>query len=110
MWAIKWFLSVILILVILGFALQNSEQTVSVVFLSDAWRYDGVQLWMVIYISFGLGVLFWLMVSIFQVLELKNEIRRLKKNQQEMESELDSLRNLSIGDDDAEFGMKEEGV
>ena len=110
MWAIKWFLSVILILVILGFALQNSEQTVSVVFLSDQWKYDNVQLWMVIYISFGLGVLFWLMVSIFQVLDLKNVIRRLRKNQHEMESELESLRNLSIGDDDTEFGMKEEGV
>ncbi len=108
MWAIKWFMSVILILVILGFALQNSEEAVSVALLT--WKYDAVQLWMVIYISFGLGVLFWLMVSIFQVLELKNVIRRLKKNQHEMESELDSLRNLSIGDDDAEFGLKEEGV
>ena len=108
MWAIKWFLAVIMILVILGFALQNSAQRVTVVFLGDMWRFDSVQLWMVIYASFGLGVLFWLVVSIFQVLELKTQIRRLHKEQMEMQSELDSLRNLSIGEDDTGFDIKEE--
>ncbi|MFQ5648874.1 MAG: lipopolysaccharide assembly LapA domain-containing protein [bacterium] len=108
MWAIKWFLAVIMILVILGFALQNSSQRVTVVFLADMWRFENVQLWMVIYASFGLGVLFWLVVSIFQVLELKGQIRRLNKTQLEMQSELDSLRNLSIGEDDTGFDLKEE--
>ncbi len=108
MWAIKWFLAVIMILVILGFALQNSGTSVNVVFLGDTWQYNGVQLWMVIYASFGLGVLFWLVVSIFQVMELKNQIRRLKKVQVEMQSELDSLRNLSIGEDDSGFDLKAE--
>ena len=108
MWALKWFLAVIMILVILGFALQNSEERVSILFLQDLWRYDNVQLWMVIYASFALGVLFWLFVSIFQVIELKTVIRKLKREQLEMQSELDSLRNLSIGDDDTGFGLKQE--
>lgn len=108
MWAIKWFLAVVMILVILGFALQNSAQRVDVVFLSGIWQYNNVQLWMVIYASFGLGVLFWLIVSIFQVLELKGVIRKLKKSEVEMQSELDSLRNLSIGEDDTGFDLKEE--
>lgn len=108
MWAIKWFIAVVMILLILGFALQNSAERVTVVFLSDTWQYQGVQLWLVIYASFGLGVLFWLIVSIFQVLELKGEIRRLKREQVEMQSELDSLRNLSLGDEDADFDLKEE--
>lgn len=108
MWAIKWFLAVVMILVILGFALQNSDQRVSVFFLGDTWHYEAVQLWMVIYASFSLGVLFWLAVSIFQVMELKAVIRRLNKEQVEMQSELDSLRNLAIGEDDASFDLKEE--
>jgi len=108
MWAFKWFLAVVMILVILGFALQNSSQQVDVVFLFDVWTFQAVQLWLVIYASFGLGVLFWLVVSIFQVLELKTTIRRLKKSKDEMQSELDSLRNLSIGDDDTGFELKEE--
>ena len=108
MWAVKWFLAVVMILAILGFALQNSSEPVKVVFLSNTWEATNVQLWMVIYASFGLGVLFWLIVSIFQVLELKNLIRRLRKEKHEMQSELNSLRNLSIGEDDAGFDLQEE--
>ncbi len=108
MWAVKWFLAVITILVILGFALQNSSTPVNVVFLTGTWEAQAVQLWLVIYASFALGVLFWLAVSIFQVLELKNVIRKLNKRHTEMQSELNSLRNLSIGEDDAGFGLQEE--
>ncbi|RMF58737.1 MAG: LapA family protein [Calditrichaeota bacterium] len=108
MWAIRWFLAVVLILVVLGFALQNSSQEVSVVFVPNVWQYSGVQLWMVIYASFGLGVIFWLIVSVFQVLQLKAEIRRLRRSNEEIQHELDSLRNLPIGDDDTGFDIKEE--
>lgn len=108
MWAIRWFLAVVVILMVLGFALQNSNETVDVVFLSNVWQYQNIQLWMVIYVSFGLGVLFWLIVSIFQVLQLKNEIRKLKKNYNEMYQELESLRNLPIEEDDGDFDIKEE--
>ena len=109
MWAVKWFLAVIMILAVLGFALQNSSQTVSVVFAPvEGWQTDNVQLWMVIYASFGLGVLFWLVVSVFQVLQLKNEIRKLQRSNDEIQNELDSLRNLPIGDDDTGFDIKEE--
>lgn len=108
MWAIKWFLGAIVILLVLGFALQNSSQQVTVTFLSGSWQYDNVQLWMVIYASFGLGVVFWLIVSIFQVLELKGEIRKLRRANEEIQSELDNLRNLPIGEDEGDFDLKEE--
>ena len=108
MWAIKWFLAVILILLVLGFALQNSNQQVTVVFLSDVWEFQQVQLWMVIYCSFGLGVLFWLVVSVFQVIQLKSEIRRLKKRNRAIQNELDNLRNLPIEDDESGLSIAEE--
>jgi uncharacterized integral membrane protein len=108
MWAVKWVLAVVVILLVLGFALQNTQESVTVVFLSDAWQYQNVQLWIVIYMSFALGVVFWLAVSIFQVMQLKGEIRKLHKSNGEMQLELDSLRNLSIGDDDTGFDLKEE--
>jgi len=105
MWAIKWFLAVVVILAVLGFALQNSGQDVSVVVLNSVWQ---GQLWMVIYASFGLGVLFWLIVSVFQVFQLKGEIRKLMKINHDMQHELDSLRNLPIGEDDMGFDIKDE--
>jgi len=108
MWAIKWFFAVILILAVMGFALQNSTQTVDVTFVKNVWQYQSVQLWMVIYVSFGLGVLFWLVVSVFQVLELKSEIRTLNRSHNDMINELDSLRNLPIAEDDVGLEIKEE--
>ncbi len=108
MWVIKWILAVVVILVVLGFALANSEQVVTVVFLPNVWQYGNVQLWMVIYASFASGVLFWLIVSVFQVLQLKGEIRRLNKLNNEMQNELDSLRNLPIGEEDTGFDIGEE--
>ncbi|RMD89624.1 MAG: LapA family protein [Calditrichaeota bacterium] len=107
MWAFKWILAVIVILLVLGFALQNSSQQVKVVFVSNVWEVENVQLWMVIYVSFALGVIFWLVVSIFQVLNLKAEIRRLKKVNREMQHELDSLRNLPLSEEGP--GLKIEG-
>lgn len=108
MWAVKWFLAAVIILVVLGFALQNSSEQVRVVFIPNVWQYENVQLWMVIYASFGFGVFFWLIVSVFQVLQLKSDIRKLKKANQEMQHELDNLRNLPIGEEDAGFDIKEE--
>lgn len=108
MWAVKWVLAVVVILLVFGFALQNTNQETHVVFLRNAWEYQNVQLWMVIYVSFGLGVLFWLAVSIFQVLQLKGEIRKMHKRNLEMQHELESLRNLPISEDDTGFDIKEE--
>ncbi|MCG8604979.1 lipopolysaccharide assembly protein LapA domain-containing protein [bacterium] len=108
MWVIRWFLAVVVILLVLGFALQNSKEQVNIVFVSNFWHYNAVQLWLVIYISFGLGVLFWLIVSIFQVLQLKNEVRKVRKLNQGMQRELDSLRNLPIGDDDLGLDVREQ--
>ena len=108
MWAVKWFLAVILILMVFGFALQNNnvDHKVSVNFVT--WEYTAVPLWLVIYASFGFGVLFWLIVSVFQVRQFKSEIRRLNKSQNELQIELDNLRNLPIGEDDTGFNIKEE--
>ncbi len=107
MWVLKWIFAVALILLFLGFALSNT-QVVTVSFFSNVLQFENVQLWMVIYAAFGLGVMFWLVVSIFQVIQLNGEIRRLKRANNEMQRELDSLRNLPIGEDDSAFDIKEE--
>ncbi len=108
MWAVKWVLAVILILMVFGFTLQNNnvDQKVAVYFVT--WEYTAVPLWLVMYASFGFGVLFWLIVSGFQVLQFKSEISRLNKSQNELQIELDNLRNLPIGEDDTGFNINEE--
>ncbi len=96
MWILRWVASAIIILAVLGFALQNNAQTVQVVFLQGKWMSPPLPLWVVIYLSFGAGVLFWLLVSIFQVFQLKGEIRRIRRQNANLKKELDDLRNVSI--------------
>ena len=101
MWVIKWMLSAAIILFVLGFAVQNNElaQQVSLIFLKGKWETEPLPIWLVVYASFAIGVLFWLIVSIFQVFQLKSQIRQIRKENKSLRQELDGLRNLSIDED-----------
>jgi len=94
-------LSALIILFVLGFAVQNNDpaQQVSLVFLKGKWETEPLPIWLITYASFAVGVLFWLIVSIFQVFQLKSQIRQLRKENKSIREELDGLRNLSIDED-----------
>ena len=95
MWIVKWLIGAILVLLIIGFAMQNSNILVTVKF----WKWQTAQdlpLWVVMYISFAAGILFWVIISIFQMLGLKNENRKVRKELRKLKEELDRLRNVSI--------------
>lgn len=91
---IRWILSALVILIILGFALQNQEQTVSVRILK--WASPNLPLYLVLYIAFGTGVLLWVVVSTLNFLKLKGEIHRLQRDNHKVKEELNRLRNASI--------------
>ena len=99
MWIIKWIISAVIILLVLGFALQNQGHTVSLTFIPGRYETEFVPVWLVVYTSFAAGVLFWLIVSIVHVIRLKSENRRIRKENERLRQELDGLRNLSIEED-----------
>ena len=101
MWVVKWMLSAVIILFVLAFAVQNNDplQQVSLIFLKGKWETEPLPIWLVTYASFAIGVLFWLIVSIFQVFQLKSQIRQIRKENKNIRQELDGLRNLSIDED-----------
>ncbi len=95
MWIVKWIIGAILVILIIGFAMQNSAILVTVKF----WKWQTAQdipLWIVMYISFTAGILFWVIISIFQMLGLKNENRKVRKELRKLKEELDRLRNVSV--------------
>jgi uncharacterized integral membrane protein len=96
MWIVKWIFSAVVILLVLGFALQNQSHTVSLTFIPGRYETEFVPVWVVVYVSFGSGVLFWLMISIFQVIKLKAEIRRVRKDNEQLRQEVEGLRKVSI--------------
>ncbi len=94
MWILRWIVGALIIILIIGFALQNTNQQVTVTFVK--WQSVNLPLWVVMYVSFAVGILFWLVVSILQILGLKNTNRKSQKEIKKLRQELDRLRNVSV--------------
>ena len=98
MWIIRWAFIAIIIAVVLGFSLQNTE-TVTVTIRGQYCTLYNVPLFLVIYVSFVFGVFVYLLVAIFNQLQLRSDITRLRRDNRKLQQELNSMRNLSLGDD-----------
>jgi uncharacterized integral membrane protein len=96
MWIIRWLFIAIIVLGVIGFAMQNMAQTASIQFIK--WETIPLPLWVIMYASFAFGILFWLLISIVQIFGLKNENRKSRKEVKRLKTELDKLRNVSIDD------------
>lgn len=96
MWIVKMVLWVLLTLFLIFFASENAHQEVQVQFWK--WESQPLALWLVMFFSFAAGVVVWLIGSIFKILQLKNEIRKMRKENKSIASELDRLRNVTIDD------------
>ena len=106
MWIFKWIFWVLILLFIIYFGAENSTQTVYVKFVK--WRSPELQLWVVMYLSFGAGMLVWLFGSIVKVLQLKTEMRKINRENYTLKKELDGLRNISI-EEEAPEKYEQEG-
>ncbi len=97
MWIVKWILIVVAVIFLIGFAMQNADVSVPIKFYK--WEtINDLPLWLVMYLSFITGMIFWLAVSIYQVVSLKGESRKWQKKVKTLESELNRLRNVSVED------------
>ena len=104
MWIARWILGAVIIIVVLGFALQNQEQTASVMILN--WQSPVLPLYIFLYFAFGAGLVFWALVSIYNILRLKGNIHRLQKENKKIRDELNRLRNADIDETDVELEEK----
>jgi hypothetical protein len=60
------------------------------------WISPELPLYFIVYLSFAFGLFTWLLTSIFKIMQLKNDSRHLKKQNQLLQDELNKLRNLSV--------------
>ena len=93
----RWILGAILIILILGFALYNQEQTVSIQFLK--WKSPVLPLYFFLYLSYAAGLLTWVVVSAFSYLKQKGDIYKLQRENRRILDELNRLRNAGIEDE-----------
>lgn len=104
MWILRWLLGAVTIIVVLGFALQNQEQTASVMILK--WQSPVLPLYIYLYFAFGAGLLFWALLTAVNMIKLKGNIHRLQKENQKIRAELNRLRNIDIDEADQEIAAK----
>lgn len=101
MWIVKWIFWVIVLFVIIIFVTQNVD------FLKQAHKLEflfwetkePIPIWVVMFLTFATGVLIWLIGSIFKVIELKSEVRKVNKENIILKKELNELRNIPIDED-----------
>ena len=101
MWILKWIFWVIVLFVIIIFVTQNVD------FLKAAHKLEflfwetkePIPMWVVMFLTFAVGVLIWLIGSIFKVIELKSEVRKVSKENVVLKKELNELRNIPIDED-----------
>lgn len=96
MWILKWIFGALLIIIILGFALQNQDQTISVHILK--WESPVIPLYFLIYLSFIAGLLSWLLFSTYKIFRLKGKNYSLQHEVQKLKKQLNRLRNANIED------------
>ncbi len=99
MQALKWIFIVIIIFIVLGFALQNQNQPVSIKVIQ--WQSPILPVYWFLYASFILGLLFWFVISTINIIRIKTDNRKLKKDIQKLRKELDRLRNVNIDESPA---------
>ena len=73
---------------------------VKIPFLVDSPEYaDGFNVWIVLLMTFTVGVVIGFVISLFQVISQKSDIISLRSKNKRVQLELDGLRNQGIDDE-----------
>ena len=100
MWIIKWLFIAIIMLAILGFALQNQEQRVAIRIITEST--PELPLYFFIYFAFGIGFILGLIVPLVNIWQLKTNLHRTEKASNKTREELNRLRNADIEEEKTE--------
>lgn len=102
MWIIRWFFILSVMILVLFIAIQNANETSRFTFFSQA--YLNVPLIILLFAAYVVGMITWFIIAVIQNMQLKIEIRNLRKETVQLQHELDDLRNISIDEDGEEPG------
>jgi len=79
---------------------EGSPIKIKIPFISNEESFpDGLNVWMVLLVTFTLGVVLGFVISLIQMISLKSETITLKSNNKKIQIELDALRNQGLEDE-----------
>jgi uncharacterized integral membrane protein len=84
----------IITIAIIAFAVMNPSERVAI---NLGWiGYEGVPLILTLFIAFVIGIVLTILYCLYYFIDMGLNIRRLKKRNRDLESELVALRNLPL--------------
>lgn len=96
MWVVKMLLTLVLVVVVTGFAMLNSGEQATVKLWPGALEFVGVPLVLLLFEAFVLGAVVWFVVSVFHEVALRRQIRRLKRENSDLNQEIAGLHSISL--------------
>jgi uncharacterized integral membrane protein len=94
MWIIRTLFIVVVLILLLGFAVQNAYQRVSINILNK--QYANVPMILVLFVAFVLGILVWFVFTIFQYLRMQGDLYQERKRNRRLTEEIKALRNRPL--------------
>ncbi len=85
----------VVVLILLIFVAQNSEQNITLKFFSTANTFTTKAI-VVLLITFMIGLLIGFLVSSVQILSSKNKLRVVSTEYKKLKNEVDLLRNIDV--------------
>ena len=100
MWMLKWLGVALLLILLLGFSMMNLDQFVDINLLF--WQFDHVPLILVVFEAFVAGMLVWFIIAFVNELKLRSQLRTLSRDRNQVNEELQALRNQPLDELDME--------
>ncbi len=94
MWIFRYFIAAVLIIALLGFAIENAHQTVEINIANKSYQH--VRLIYVVYAAFCLGLVFWFVISIIQYFRMMKQLSEQRRKNRILTQEITNLRNLPL--------------
>jgi len=97
MWALRFFLIIVIIILVIGFSIYNSAETVEVN-LFGIMMYVDVPMIYIAFWSFVVGLLVSFLLGITHYLKVQSELREQRKENKNLMEEITTLRNIPLED------------
>ncbi len=96
MWVFRMLLTLVLVVIVTGFAMLNSNATATVTLWPKTLVFYEVPLVLLLFEALVLGAVVWFVVSIFHEIVLRRQIRRLKRENSDLNQEIAGLHSISL--------------
>jgi len=97
MWFLRNLIWLVIMVLVVGFAILNVNETVSAIHL-PGHIYHPVSANAALFLAFVLGMLTAFFLTLFHHVKARNAIGRVNRENMDLKRELDQLRNLALED------------